>query len=623
MIKTRQSQKQSLKNRRTSLLLLTFEKLKVLFYVSILILLTSNAMFSQKSTVADSSHGSQIIVENADQAIVETDKSPQVTKYIGNVRAYHEGAFIFCDNAILTGNNLYAVGNVSIIEADTLQIYADTLIYQGDSAIAYLVKDVILINNDDTLYSPDLKYDMSSKVANYTNKALMKDAKNTLKSQLGTYNTATKEAWFYEKVSLQGDSLTLVTDTLRYNTEQKTTSWYSPCFIQNKNAKLYSDLGDYNIDTKSGIFKGNAQYEEDTIRAYADTIVYNGETDLISLFGNSSYISTNDTATSDTIIYDRKNELIEMIGNADYRGQESRAKGEKLKYDKRNETFKFEGRSALEDAPVFIEADFLDYNKNKQEGLAIGNVVYRDTTEGIIIWADTLDYKGEINYMRATACDRKPVLGTEIDGDTTYISAMVLRTFQTIGSQQADSLLVSDSIVIKMDGDSIVQMQDSIPSQIIEDSLIIINKVKSIVPDTNKYFVPMDSLLSSIDSSMMDSITMANILTMENDSLLAKKQIDTINYLIAEHDVVMYKKDMQARSDSLAFNDMDSIFTFFYNPVMWTDTTQISGDTIRIALKENKISYLKVNDNAFMLNSSDLKFYNQIRGKILIGNFKD
>ncbi|HMS70979.1 MAG TPA: OstA-like protein [Saprospiraceae bacterium] len=610
-------------------------------------------VYGQNTSNNDSVSASQIIVENADQAIVETGQTPQVTRYIGNVRAYHEGAFIFCDNAILTGNNLYAVGNVSILEADTLQIYADTLIYQGDSSLAYLVKDVILINNQDTLYAPDLKYNLSTKVADYTHKALMKDATNTLKSQYGTYNTATKEAWFYTKVSVDGDSLSVLTDTLRYNTESKQTTWNAPAIIKNKNARLYSNKGDYNLDTKSGIFMGEAQYEEDTITALADTIIYDGVKNHISLLGHASYLSQSDTATSDTIIYDRENELIELIGKADYRGKDNSAKGDKLRYDKKNETFKFEGRSQLSDAPLFIDADFLDYDKNKQLGYALGNVVYRDTSEGLIIWADTLDYDGTINFMRATANNRKPVMGTEIDGDTLYISAKVLRTYRKIIDPKAVidtfSKIQNDSLIARQDSLSIDSMKtnEMIDSQSIDninlnkidkgsepkldslfleketsvisktDSLHLISKDStSIVLDTNST-IAIDSISFEKDSSNINF----------NDSLMVDTSqisgLDSINYLIAEDDVVLYKSDLQARADSLAYNDLDSIFTLFYNPVMWTDTTQILGDTIRIGLTNNQISSLVVNDNAFMINSTDFKFFNQIGGKVLVGEFEE
>ncbi|HOY13320.1 MAG TPA: OstA-like protein [Saprospiraceae bacterium] len=610
--------------------------------------------FAQNTSNKDSVSSSQIIVENADQAIVETGQTPQVTKYLGNVRAYHEGAFIFCDNAILTGNNLYAVGNVSILEADTLQIYADTLIYQGDSSLAYLVKDVILINNQDTLYAPDLKYNLSTKVADYVHKALMKDATNTLKSQFGTYNTATKEAWFYTKVSVDGDSLSLLTDTLRYNTESKQAAWYAPAIIKNKNARLFSKSGDYNLDTKNGIFMGEAQYEEDTITALADTIIYDGVKNHISLLGNASYVSQSDTATSDTIIYDRENELIELIGKADYRGKDNSAKGDKLRYDKKNETFKFEGRSQLADAPLFIDADFLDYDKNKQLGYAVGNVVYRDTSEGLIIWADTLDYDGTINFMRATAQNRKPVMGTEIDGDTLYITARVLRTYRKIIDPKA---AVIDTLS-KMQNDSIKTSQDSLSIDSVKTNELIdsqsidyinLNKIdKGSEPKLDSLFIKKETgVISKTDSLHLNSQDSTIILldtnsTIKMDSMSIKKDsiyinfndslmvdtsqisgLDSINYLIAEDDVVLYKSDLQARADSLAYNDLDSIFTLFYNPVMWTDTTQILGDTIRIGLRDNKISSLVVNDNAFMINSTDFKFFNQIGGKVLVGEFEE
>ena len=570
----------------------------------------------------------QIIVENADQAVVETDKDPQITRYLGNVRAYHNGAFIFCDNAILTGNNLYAVGNVSIIEHDTIQIYSDTLLYQGDSSVAYLIKEVVLVNGKDTIYAPELRYNLNTKVSDYSRRALMRNATNELKSQYGFYNTATKDAGFFEKVSIVGDSLNLITDTLYYNTETTQSYWTAPTLIEEKGNRMFSNSGRYNLDEEYGYFVGNAQYESDTATAIADTIYYSGATNLIELKGKANYRSLTDTANAEYIKYNRADELIELEGNASYTGDGNRAKGEKLIYNKKTESFKFTGRSELEDGSIFIKAENLDYQKDTREGLAIGQVEYRDTAEKISIWADTLAYNGESNFMRATSAVGKPVMATEVDDDTLFISARVLRTFQEVIYGRKKNNVMEDSTTrVFPDSTSAAELEPRLIDSISQDSLVS-------MPDTAKSDIPITAVPDTISPSNigLDTVSLDGLIIHSDSSLVEEPSVpifidsslvDTVQYLIAEEDVVLYKSDMQARCDSLYFNDFDSTFVLLYLPVMWSDTSQITGDTIRIKLVDEKVDQLIVNDNAFMTNSPDFKFFNQVKGKIFVADFEE
>lgn len=554
----------------------------------------------------------------ADSFVVNNTIQPAITTYYNNVQAYHNGSFIYCNNAILKGNDLYAVGKVSILSSDTTEMYGDTLIYLGDSSVAYLVKDVVLVKGPDTLYSTDLKYDMNSKLASYTNKALMISGKDKLKSQIGSYNSATKEAWFYKKVSIEGDSLYMVTDTLHFFTDTKFAEWFSPSIINSKNSKLYSGKGQYDIGKKLGVFWENAQYQEDTITAVGDTILYDGAKELVKLLGRARYFSNSDTATADSIYYSKLEENITLVGDGIYVGQDTKASGARITYDKKNDEFKFVGKSVIEDDPVFINAEKLDYNKKSKKGLAIGNVIYRDTVEKIIIWADTLDSDGSINYMRATSEKGKPVLGTEVDGDTLFVSALVITSFQKIidpSMIKVDSLNIKDSALIDSTKLIIKEVIKNKPSSdTLKLKTVNANK-ESPENKTSKgnKSVEVDSLnlkIGAIDSTMIIS---------DSTSI----QLDTIDYMSAIGDVVIYKKDMQARCDSMIFNSRDSIFSLIKNPVLWIDTTQMTGDTIELGLVNGKLNSLVIKNNGLILNSQDGIYYNQIQGKKINGIFED
>jgi hypothetical protein len=96
--------------------------------------------------------------------------------------------------------------------------------------------------------------------------------------------------------------------------------------------------------------------------------------------------------------------------------------------------------------------------------------------------------------------------------------------------------------------------------------------------------------------------------------------------LLAHADVRIFKSDLQAACDSLSFSSADSIFWFYkitQLPVIWSDTSQFSGDTIRMLLKDKKLDRIWLRQNALVINSSDERFFNQIKGRYCTAYFRE
>jgi lipopolysaccharide export system protein LptA len=559
----------------------------------------------------------QIYIRNADLAKAETRTTPPQTSYIGNVQAYHKGAFIFCDNAILKENVLYANGHVSILQNDTIEVYADTLIYDGDNNLAYLIGEVVLINGKDTLYTTELEYNTETKQARYTNRALMKSDQSTLKSQYGTYDTRLKEAWFYEKVSIESDSLYITTDTMKFLTEIEESSWTSPGIVKTKNATLYSEKGNFNNQSKLGIFYGNAQYMEDTILATADTIIVNKESDIFILNGNAIYYSTTDTALAGRIYFDRKVDSISLERNAVYIGKDNKASGDSISYNKATESIAVVGKSDIVDGSTTLIGDNVKYDKKTKSGYATGNVIYADTIENIKLWADTLEFNGETKYVKASSIEgKKPVYASNQDGDTLYISGKILNSYREIMSKITST--VFDSLAMtSMDTLPYFHAHlDSLELFKLDKTTFKDYILAKLIQDGKGYFMEQTDSLTGETTSIIDT----------NLTLLMLKEpsdVDTIQFLKVDKEVVVYKSDMQMLADSLIFNGLDSVFTLFYNPIIWTDSTQMTADTISIQLKDKKIAGLNLMKNTYIISTEDFKFFNQIKGRNTLGRFKD
>ena len=91
--------------------------------------------------------------------------------------------------------------------------------------------------------------------------------------------------------------------------------------------------------------------------------------------------------------------------------------------------------------------------------------------------------------------------------------------------------------------------------------------------------------------------------------------------LKAFHHAVIIKSDLQAVADSLVYLREDSTVTLYTDPLMWSGVNQISSDTIRFFLNNNKLDSFILSGNAFMISREGAKQFNQVKGKVMHGQF--
>ena len=127
---------------------------------------------------------------------------------------------------------------------------------------------------------------------------------------------------------------------------------------------------------------------------------------------------------------------------------------------------------------------------------------------------------------------------------------------------------------------------------------------------------------------MLKTLVNNDTLYMASDTLISFKPDSSsdIRKILSFNDVRIFKSDMQGVADSLSFSTMDSVFWFYkisQLPLIWSDTSQFSGDTIKMLLKNNKLDRLWLRQNALVINSDDGILFNQIKGRNSTVFFRD
>jgi len=258
----------------------------------ILLLLLVVSVFAQPTK--------KIRLVSAEKATHDQMSSPDVTHIVGNAVFEHEGAYLYCDSALLNEktNNLNCFGNVKIKSGDTLTLSGDKLDYSGETRIAKVTGQIVkLIDKQTTLLSDFINYDRNLNSAYYetggiiTTRTKGKDD-NRLTSRKGYYYTNLKEYFFNEKVVLRNKRYVMNSDSMIYFTDTKIAFFKGPTTIKGKDQDLYCESGWYNTDTDIGSLTKHAKIINDKRILTGDSIFFDRTNDVGKGYRNVTVLDT-------------------------------------------------------------------------------------------------------------------------------------------------------------------------------------------------------------------------------------------------------------------------------------------------------------------------------------------
>lgn len=213
---------------------------------------------------------------------------------LGHVKFSHENIIMFCDEAYLyrDSNVVVAKRNIHIIQNDTLHLYGDNLVYDGNIGMAKVRDNVRMVNKDVVLTTQFLDYDRIKGVGYYYNHGTIVNKLDTLNSVWGYYYTQNNEVQFKDSVTVIDPKYKMVSDTLKYNTLSEVISIVGPTNIYSDENRIYSEFGFY--DTKkdySKLLKNSKIYgKEQTLSG--DTIYYNRTSGFGEVFSKMAITDT-------------------------------------------------------------------------------------------------------------------------------------------------------------------------------------------------------------------------------------------------------------------------------------------------------------------------------------------
>jgi lipopolysaccharide export system protein LptA len=200
-----------------------------------------------------------------------------LSKFVGHVQFQHGTDMLYCDTAILNQekNNLEAIGNVKIVQANGTTVLSDYLSYTGNIKKAYLRGNVALTSGMDNLWTEELDYNLGTKIGNYYQNGTLQSGSTTVSSTLGTYNTETKEARFTDQVIVTDTAYNIESKDLGYNTESKMMRFFDSTIVTNESFVLRTSKGIYDSKNQIGNFTVRSSILNEEQYIEGDTLDYN------------------------------------------------------------------------------------------------------------------------------------------------------------------------------------------------------------------------------------------------------------------------------------------------------------------------------------------------------------
>jgi len=596
-----------------------------------------------------------------------------ITGKNGNVVFYrpvyeHVGSTLSSDSGYLHNDKLgrqffEAYGNVIITQPDGTQIFSNKLHYEAAMQLATLTGAVRMVSTSGSILTTDhLVYNMRSKIGNYYSGGRILSGSDTITSQRATYFENTGESYFNQKVVVRSTNVKVYTDSMKYNGNTRITDFYGPTNMKgNKGENLYTEKGRYHMATGQAYFSKNNLYTEGTKFLKGDSLFYDRQVGIGKAVKNVVFVDTLDKfyAYGGFGLYNGKNESITMtdkplvvsVVKKDSTKKDSvssfspvQKKSEKELKQEAKELKKAE-KEEQKDKENNNKAEIVTDKDPKKTVVENKNAIGKEEKlkensemDSVFMTADTLfsqmifrrDYIArDFKLNREGGAIEED---NEVDyGDNDSTSSAIDSTSNL--QQVADSLKKGiDSLHKKEIKKPVLDKEvKKLPDTVTTTRQNIPKKQPVIVGDQNRIEIEKNLKADSVlrkkaiipkggESDQIMGAALKNAQEGKRDSLpqdTAKTRI-----LKAYYNARLFKSDLQAVADSMYYGMQDSMFRLMGKPMMWAENSQISGDTIFLQVKNQKLDNSLLVGNAFMVNAtSDSLKFNQIKGRKITSFF--
>lgn len=352
--------------------------------------------------------------------------------------------------------------------------------------------------------------------------------------------------------------------------------------LQQGNVQLFADLVLQNEVRNTLQAFGNVRIiQADSVTIVGDTATYNGNTRFARMTGRTVILNDGTvTLTTRRLDYNLASHVAYYTGGGTIVDKNSTLTSREGTYNTESKLFTYRGDVRIVDPQSVITADSLRYSSLSKDAFFIAPA--KIVSKGDTLFANDGSYNvsNQISNFRGRSTVRTK------DFDLT-----------------ADTLNYDKPTQIGIARGNVVFNAR-------KDSTLLTGQV-------GRYY-GTQGLTRVWGNALMRSLRQGDTLYLAADTLVSREIYqprDTLRRLYAYRNVAIFRRDFQAKCDSLAYYVNDSTLYFYKKPVLWSERNQSEGDSIRLMLKNGKLHVMLLQGKAFAIALDPLKQFNQMKGR--------
>ncbi|MBN8668016.1 MAG: OstA family protein [Chitinophagales bacterium] len=242
------------------------------------------------------------VLESKKLEFLRIDSMTELQIMVGNVKLRQGNSTFWCDSCVKNEKTgiFEAFGRVHLNDNDTTDVYSDYLLYNINTRLANLRKNVKLTDGKGVLTTQELDYDVNTKIGTYKNGGRVVNDKTVVTSKEGVYYSDLRDVYFKKNVELKNPEFYVKTDSILYNTGNETARFIAQTFIRDSSGRTIDTReGYYNLKTGNAEFGRRSVINDGDLQVTGDMIYNNDSLGIVQIEGNGI---VRDTAQGRTVI---------------------------------------------------------------------------------------------------------------------------------------------------------------------------------------------------------------------------------------------------------------------------------------------------------------------------------
>jgi lipopolysaccharide export system protein LptA len=361
---------------------------------------------------------------------------------------------------------------------------------------------------------------------------------------------------------VQGDTVTITGDTLLYygNTRFAKVSGKT-VVLKDKKRTLTTTRLEYDMNSGIAYYPNNGKTVDAENTLTSKQGYYDTRTKQFTYYKNVKLINKKYTLTTDTLFYNSITKVADYQSLTTIVSKDGTIVAKKGSYNTESGEAVFRTRTTIDNPDYTLTSDSLTFDNVSKKGFGKGKVELVSKSENVILNGDYGIYNGKAGKSKVWGHTLMRNISKE---DTLFMTA---------------------------------------------DTLYSID-------------IQPDSTISVIDSTNKDSIKIVKKLkpkpTKEEEDEKQKPR-----KLIGQKNVLIYRRDLQAKCDSMVYNGQDSTFTFLQKPMIWANKYQLEADSITAQMVNQKLKTMYLKVKSFVIAQDTLLNFNQVKGRRITAYFDD